>query len=224
MTRAGFFGRNIVASGLASVGAALLLVATDAPSAVANAQYGRSDIISGTVMTDKGPVDGTLLSSGASFVFKGIPYAAPPTGDLRWRPPEPRNPWTAWTEVSIPADGVAGKYTICPQAAPNPAFNFAVSEDCLRLNVWAPVYSDHPLPVIFWLHGGGHTAGSGIRARGFFSDGQYFAERVDEPVIVVTVEFRLGALGFLAHPSLDAENGGTSGNYGLLDQVAALHW
>lgn len=164
------------------------------------------------IAIDSGKVEGRQI--GATRVFKGIPYAAPPVGPLRWRPPQPAVSWRGVRKAAShsPACPQPGKY---PPDAPQEA----TSEDCLTLNIWAPVKSAGKLPVMVWIHGGGlmngsgslpHYAGDQLAARG---------------VIVVTLNYRLGVLGFLAHPELNKESPqGVSGNYGLLDQIAALKW
>jgi para-nitrobenzyl esterase len=161
------------------------------------------------VKTDAGSVSG--VSQDGLRVFTGIPFAAPPTGDLRWRPPAPVQPW----------DGVkeAKKYSAtCPQPSPSAPLN--MSEDCLYLNVWTPAQSpDEKLPVMIFFYGGGFASvASGMP----LYNGTTLAKK---GVIVVTPNYRLGALGFLAHPQLDNESPhNASGNYGILDQQAALSW
>jgi para-nitrobenzyl esterase len=149
--------------------------------------------------------------------YRGIPYAAPPLGPLRWRPPQPVAAWTGarptdafgrnalqgvvWDDIDLRAAGV--------------------SEDCLYLNVWTPAAPGERarLPAMVWIHGGGFVAGSGAEPR---YDGARLAAR---GVVVVTLNHRLNALGFLAHPELGAESDHrASGNYGMLDLVAALRW
>ena len=147
-------------------------------------------------------------------VYLGIPYAAPPVGDRRWRPPEPVQPWSGIRPCT--AFGPS-----CPQPpsilrpVPGP-----YDEDCLYLNVWTPAdQSTDRLPVMVWIHGGGFTIGSANQ------DLYHGAALAAEGVVVVTINYRLGPFGFLAHPRLSAESPeGISGNYGLLDQVAALQW
>ncbi len=164
-----------------------------------------------TVATRSGPVTGR--SDGQVIHYLGIPYARPPVGDGRWRPPQPPTPWR--TPYAATHYG-----PICPQNLriinpPRPE----VSEDCLTLNVWTPRgRGSKPYPVIVWLHGGGYFLGS---ASQWPTDGGYLAGL---GAVVVSVNFRLGALGFLAHPELSKEDHGHSGNYGILDQILALHW
>ena len=152
------------------------------------------------------------------LVFRGVPYAAPPVGDARWRPPAPV---AAWDGVR-PATAFG---PVCWQRERDMSslyarVGFNANEDCLYVNVWAPAGdAAAPRPVMVWFHGGGHNAGAGS-ARMF--DGRALARK---GVVLVTVNYRLGPFGFLAHPALTAESAhGSSGNYGLQDQVAALAW
>ncbi|WGM40665.1 carboxylesterase family protein [Caulobacter sp. NIBR1757] len=144
-------------------------------------------------------------------VFRGIPYAAAPVGPLRWRPPMAAKPWTGVREAT--RFGAA-----CMQPA-SPFYNHpAVSEDCLFLNVWAPARAKKA-PVLVWIHGGSLVSGSGSEV---LYDGKAFAGR---GVVLVSINYRLGAFGWLAHPGLNAESPDRiSGNYGLQDQVEALRW
>ena len=161
---------------------------------------------------------GLVLGGAADDVvaFKGIPYAAPPVGDLRWRAPRPAPAWSG----TLTAD----KYgAICMQkydAKDNGVGAPPMSEDCLTLNVWRPfARSARPLPVMVWVHGGGFVNGSGTAA---LYDGSALARR---GVVVVTLNYRLGRFGFFAHPALTREGRGQPvGNYGLMDQIAALKW
>ena len=158
------------------------------------------------VVTDKGAVRG--VQTATTRVFLGIPYAAPPIGALRWKAPQPAPAWSGIRDGSTFA-------THCPQ--PDTAFGLASnsSEDCLYLNVYRPKGGED-LPVMVWIHGGALWLGE--------SEDYDPTELVRRGVIVVTINYRLGALGELAHPALSAEAGGSSGNYGIMDQQAALRW
>lgn len=165
------------------------------------------------VAIDSGQIEGSQM--GMIWAFKGIPYAAPPVGMLRWRPPQPV---ASWRRVRT----ATSHSPACPQleSYPPDAPREPTSEDCLTLNVWAPATkSAGKLPVMVWIHGGGLMNGSG-------SLPQYAGDQLAaRGVVVVTINYRLGALGFLAHPELNRESRyGGSGNYGLLDQIAALKW
>ncbi len=162
------------------------------------------------VPTSGGTVRGFLDDQVA--VYRGIPYAAPPLGPLRFRPPVTPDPWATVRDAS-------GFGSICPQ--PDGAGRVVGSEDCLVLNVWARATPPSTrAPVVFWIHGGGNVQGAGSLP---VYDGQTFLEK--SGVVVVTINYRLSSLGFLAHPALDAESAhGVSGNDGLLDQIAALQW
>jgi para-nitrobenzyl esterase len=150
---------------------------------------------------------------GDVAVYKGVPYAMPPLGDLRWRDPQPIKAWADVREAKVFAPACMQTGTSMPGEDPPSA-----SEDCLYLNIWAPMRARHA-PVIVWIHGGGFTNGSAAMP---LYRGDQLARR---GAIVVTFGYRLGPLGFLAHPSLTAESPyHTSGNYGLLDQIAALRW
>lgn len=162
-----------------------------------------------TVTTEQGPVRGAVV--GRTVAFKGIPYAAPPTGALRWRPPQPppsRSEVLDATQFGAP----------CAQIGENGGV--LGGEDCLTLNVWAPNDAER-VPVMVFIHGGGNVQGTA-------GDALYDGRKLSEAgrVVVVTLNYRLGPLGFLAHPSLTAEDAvnQSSGNYGLLDQIAALGW
>ncbi len=150
-------------------------------------------------------------------VFRGIPFAQPPVGELRWRPPAPLTSWTGIKSAQTFADA-------CYQEFSEDAFvwsrgEFDRSEDCLYLNVWVPVDQTEPLPVMVWFHGGAHTGGF---AHVPLFDGTELARK---GVLVVTVNYRLGPWGFLAHPALRSESEhDSSGNYGLLDKLASLQW
>jgi len=166
---------------------------------------GSNAIDPNAVQTDKGVVIGHTTATMREFL--GIPYAAPPIGDLRWQPPQPAAAWSSPLTAA----------TFAPHCA-QPASPFGTassSEDCLYLNVYVPYGVAEPLPVMVWLHGGAFVAGE--------SDSYDPAALVGSGVVVVTLNYRLGPLGFLTHSALAATNG-TAGNYGLMDQQAALKW
>lgn len=161
---------------------------------------------------------GVLIGRSADGIdsYKGVPFARPPVGPLRWRPPVAPDPW----EGGRDADRVG---SICIQAPANgdPGVGpGAPSEDCLTLNVWTPSERAGGLPVMVWIHGGGYNNGSGTPP---LYDGARLARR---GVVVVTINYRLGRLGFFDHPALAAERtaGEPAGNYGVMDQIAALQW
>ena len=161
----------------------------------------------GIVVTQDGPVRGTTVGNMRAYL--GIPYAAPPVGPLRWRPPQPHARWSA------PIDAV--KFAShCPQPA-SPFGVASLTEDCLYLNVFAPARTpaNAHLPVMVWIHGGAFTLGE--------SDSYDPDRLVARGVVVVTLNYRLGRLGFFAQPGLDAERHARV-NYGLLDQQHALRW
>ena len=164
----------------------------------------------GAVMTESGAVAG--VTDGASAAWKGIPLAAPPVGALRWRPPAPPAPWTGVRDAS--AFG-----PICPQL--DDAGTVSGAEDCLFLNVFAPAAPPTtPLPVLFFIHGGGNHFGEGSLP---VYDGSVFA--AEGRAVVVTVNYRLSSFGWLSQPFLSAETRrGVSGSYGTFDQLAALRW
>jgi para-nitrobenzyl esterase len=149
--------------------------------------------------------------------FKGIPYAAPPVGDRRWRPPVSPAPWSQPREATD--FGSSCPQPAAPSRVPPGSRSAETSEDCLTLNVWAPVAHPKPLPVMVWIHGGGNVEGSSADT---YYDGGVFAK---DGVVLVSFNYRLGWLGFFEHPALSREAGsGSKGNYGLLDQLAALQW
>lgn len=176
-----------------------------------------SQMATGVVSIESGPIRG-FIQDGVS-TYLGIPYAAPPVGVLRWKPPQDVTPWTSIREST------EFSYA-CPQV--DTGVNYGeTNEDCLYLNVWAlengtsaPLNgTSGSLPVMVWIHGGAFSAGSGSFSQ---YDGKELASL---GVVVVTINYRLGPLGFLAHAALSAEpTNGVSGNYGLLDQIAALQW
>ena len=169
------------------------------------------------VVTESGAISGA--SESGFSVYKGIPFAAPPVGDLRWRPPEHVAPWTGTRKADIFAPACMQVGVSMPGETPP-----AVSEDCLYLNIWTPAKAEAntkttPIPVIVWIYGGGYINGSA-------SMPLYWGDRLAQKgVIVVSIAYRLGPLGFLAHPELTRESPHhSSGNYGLMDQIAALEW
>lgn len=167
------------------------------------------------IETASGAVQGITESDGLR-VFRGIPYAAPPVEDLRWQPPQAPEAW----------EGVRLAHRFSAQCMQRPIYSDMMfrsegtSEDCLYLNVWTPAAeADASLPVLVYFFGGGFIAGDGSERR---YDGASLAR---DGIVVVTVNYRLGVFGFLAHPELSGESPhGASGNYGLLDQTAALRW
>ena len=200
-------------SGLFAAALAALLVAAQPGVAQKAHSY--------VVPTASGRVSGELVPHSTIVVFKGIPYAAPPVGKLRWRAPQPVQPWKGIR----PADHFSDS---CVQQTPNqflpwtPAFmtHRHVSEDCLYLNVWTPhATAAANLPVIVFIHGGAFTSGAGsIR----IYNGTNLAKT---GLVIVTINYRVGIFGFFASPQLSAESPHhTSGNYGLMDQIAALRW
>ncbi|MBT2225268.1 carboxylesterase/lipase family protein [Nonomuraea sp. NEAU-A123] len=167
------------------------------------------------VETESGLVEGIPGRDRSLTVFRGIPYAAPPVGELRWRPPQPPAPWPGVRKTQSFGP-------MCPQA-PNPeiaGLDLPMSEDCLYLNVWTGADSaEERRPVLVWIYGGGFRVGTGASPR---YDGENLARK---GLVVVTFNYRLGAFGFLATPELSEESEHhASGNYGLLDSAAALRW
>ncbi|HZA35327.1 MAG TPA: carboxylesterase family protein, partial [Vicinamibacterales bacterium] len=173
------------------------------------------DVAAAQVKTQSGPVEGTESGDGRIRVFRGIPFAAPPVGELRWQAPRPVAPWQEVRKATAFGNR-------CMQAPifSDMIFRDEVSEDCLYLNVWTPARAaTERLPVMVWIYGGGFQAGSASEPR---QDGEKLA---GTGVVVVSFNYRLGVFGFLAHPELTRESGhNASGNYGLLDQIAALQW
>lgn len=179
------------------------------------------------VKTDAGYVSGTILGEPGKevYIYRGIPYAAPPVGDLRWKPPQPVTPWAGIRECTVfskiaPQSGTTlpGARTSTPSTSPR--FVASQSENCLYLNVLTPAKkSTENLPVMVWMHGGGFVFGSG-------NDLLYNGPRLPQHgVVLVNANMRLGPIGLLAHPLLSRESpDGVSGNYMFLDLVAALKW
>ena len=195
--------------------------------------------ISDPIKIDTGSISGVSGKDPSIRVFKGIPYAAPPVGDLRWRAPQPAAKWDGVRAAdqfgptcSSGAGGFGGgRGKGAPKANPDqaqkqtkqaspPGAGPAPSEDCLHINVWTPAKSANDrLPVIVWSYGGGFTGGSGSEPR---YDGEALAKK---GVVFVTYNYRLGIFGFFAHPDLTAESSHhASGNYGMMDFAAALRW
>lgn len=173
-----------------------------------------------TIQTDSGAVIGATAADGIN-VFKAVPYAQAPVGALRWRPAQPVKAWRGTLDATHFGPACLQKTKLTPEekeaegAAPD-----TVSEDCLTLNIWAPAKADHPLPVMVWLHGGGHVAG--VSSLPYY-DGTSFAR---DGVILVSVNYRLGLLGYFAHPALtrEAASDAPLGDYGTTDQLEALRW
>jgi para-nitrobenzyl esterase len=169
-----------------------------------------------------GLISGKMDSSGQVKIFKGIPFATPPLGELRWKAPQPLQPWEG---IKACTENPASPM----QNPPVPFFAWSaeflipaepISEDCLYLNVWTTAErSDEKRPVMVWIYGGGFGSGGSTVP---LYDGEDLAKK---GIVVVNINYRVGMLGFLAHPELSAENPDqTSGNYGILDQIAALEW
>jgi para-nitrobenzyl esterase len=173
-------------------------------------------LATGDELTIEGGKVSGVLQDGVR-VYKGIPYAAPPVGELRWKPPQPVVRWEGVRSGSEYGPD-------CPQAPyPRGSIFYSAprqqSEDCLCLNVWTAARAGEKRPVMVWIHGGALTRGSGAAAT---YDGRVLAQK---GVVVVTINYRLGVLGYFAHPELTAESPRrSSGNYGVLDQLAALNW
>jgi para-nitrobenzyl esterase len=194
---------------MAGVRIVLALAAALVAAAPALAQSGP------VVHAPAGAVQGEAV--GELNVFKGLPYAAPPTGWRRWRPPAEAPAWKGVRDATR-----FGPACVQPKSQPGSSIyageSLPMSEDCLSLNVWTPAKAQKA-PVLVWIHGGALVSGSSSEA---VYDG---AKLAGQGVVVVSINYRLGVLGYLAHPELSAESReGVSGNYGLLDQIAALRW
>jgi para-nitrobenzyl esterase len=181
-------------------------------------QRGHPGMNGETVRIESGLLSGETSRDGIVRAFKGVPYAKPPVGELRWRPPQPPTPWSGVRPAKH-----FGPRCLQPSRLPTSIQYFgpeAEGEDCLYLNVWTAARStDERRPVMVWIHGGAFYLGSAGQP---IFDGERLARK---GVVVVTVNYRLGRLGFLAHPDLSAESDRrVSGNYGWLDLIAALHW
>ena len=201
--------RRAVLFAVSAVGVAATFVGASAHGAAASpASSGASPI----VRSDGGLVRGADAARVRSFL--GLPYAAPPTGNLRWRPPQPAAAWSGVRDATKFGPSCPQSTVGNPFLPPGP-----ISEDCLYLNVYTPEShnsSGGGRPVLVWIHGGGLVQDG---ARNY--DGTKLAA---DGTVVVTINYRLGALGFLAHPALASRPGGAAGNYGLMDQQAALRW
>jgi para-nitrobenzyl esterase len=168
------------------------------------------------VKTQQGKVEGKTINDSKVRAFLGLPYAAPPVGDLRWRAPEPPAKWKGTRDAT--------KYGAhCAQVHVFEDMVFqdsGPSEDCLFLNVYTPANADKnsKLPVMFWIHGGGYAGGASSEPR---HNGDFLPLK---GVVLITINYRLGVFGFLATDELAKEGNGAAGNYGLLDMVSALHW
>ena len=226
---------------LVALGGAMLAITVSLPAAVPD-----------PVRLDSGSISGTTGTSGEVRIFRGVPYAAPPVGELRWKAPQPVSKWEGVRRAdeygarcfqgggggggaaagaraggagAVPGDQPAAARPrgrrrrrwrqAPPAAAPQPT-----SEDCLFLNVWTPAKSaSDRLPVMVWIHGAGLTGGSGSEPR---YDGEELSKK---GAVVITINYRLGPFGWLAHPDLSKESGyNGSGNYGMMDSIAALQW
>jgi para-nitrobenzyl esterase len=203
----GVLAAGTTAASASTAGAAVARAAAGADATAASA--GHQGASTGPVVgTAGGAVRG--LTTPAAEEFLGIPYAAPPVGRLRWRPPRPAAHWAGVRDATQFAPH-------CAQSA-SPFGQASTSENCLYLNVFTPpaAHASHRLPVMVWIHGGALVTGE--------SNDYDPTKLVSNGTIVVTINYRLGALGFLAHPALARRPGGPSGNYGLMDQQAALRW
>lgn len=169
-----------------------------------------------TVKIAQGKLHGKAINDGKVHAYLGLPYAAPPVGQLRWRPPQPATHWRGTRDATrYGARCMQGRLfsdMIFQDSEP--------SEDCLYLNIFTPADANakSKLPVMLWIHGGGFQGGSASEPR---HDGDFLPTK---GVVLVTINYRLGVFGFLVTPALAAEQGGSAGNYGLMDMVAALQW
>src|SRR6186997_206208 len=198
----------------------ILLVASMAVCAFASNQ--KTESAFDKIKVDGGYISGTTRSTGDIHIFKGIPFAAPPVGELRWKEPQPVQPWRG---VKI-----CDKFGPSPmQAKPAPFSMWSeeflipkepISEDCLYLNVWTGARSTKERrPVLVWIYGGGFLSGGSAVP---IYDGEAMAKK---GIVFVSINYRVGIFGFFAHPELTKESPHhSSGNYGLLDQIAALKW
>lgn len=184
---------------------------TNAQSAISNPP---------TLRLKEGLVSGTTSKDGIVNIFKCIPYAAPPTGPQRWKAPQPVRPWKGTRDcTAFPASAIQNKpapFLMWSEEFISPPA--PLSEDCLYLNVWTSAKAGKKMPVFVWIHGGGFVSGSGACA---VYDGESMAR---DGIVFITINYRLGVFGFLSLPGQEAEKGNESGNFALLDQIAALKW
>ncbi|MBO5254112.1 MAG: carboxylesterase family protein [Clostridia bacterium] len=171
----------------------------------------------------EGQLEGCLSADQKTLIFKGVPYAEPPVGELRWKRPQPKTPWDGVRsakafsakapQADLTREGFYAKEFYTEETIER-------NEDCLYLNIWTPAEkTEEKLPVFFWIHGGAFLHGCGAEKE---FDGEQFSKN---GVIMVSINYRVGALGFMVHPALAAENPeGLTGNYGIFDQIAALNW
>lgn len=195
---------NLVRFGLAALAAAV--VSASGPAGLAAPPQAH---------TQSGEVRGAIEDGVEAF--RGVPFAAPPVGPLRWRPPQPPRPWTGVRDASAYGPDCI---QMPMSSVPGPGFTNPQSEDCLYLNVWTPATRPaRPMPVMVWIYGGAYIMGSGSYPD---YDGAHFAQ---QGVVLVTFNYRVGLFGFFAHPALTREAaGGPVADYGFMDQIAALKW
>ena len=202
----------------ASIRSLVILLLAIAP-AVAGTPAGR--VMTSELRIDSGAIRGLVVGDKQDIqVFKGIPYAAPPTGERRWKPPQPPSPWPGVRDCFEFGAACPQTMPVLLSHIPEAVINAPLSEDCLFLNVWTPVHrGSEKLPVLYWIHGGGFVMGAA-------SQPMYDCEGLARlGCVVVSINYRLGLLGFLAHPALSRESPqNVSGNYGLLDQIEGLRW
>jgi para-nitrobenzyl esterase len=217
-------------AGRAGAGASLLVTLLLTPSVGLPAEVGSSakhakggpkQASTQPVRIDTGDVRGVIVGEAADVhLFRGIPYAAPPVGELRWKPPQPAAAWKGVRDCSKFGDAAPQVLSPLLSRFPGMTLDAPTNEDCLYLNIWTPAHRDgKQLPVMVWIHGGGYTMGAASQP---LYDGTELARK---GVVFVGINYRLGILGFLAHPELTAESEHhASGNYGILDQIEALRW
>lgn len=220
MTARGWRSALIAAPFALALAACTTAQVNEAGAAVAAAPAGSAMLT--PVRTQQGLVQGAPGKLAGVTAFKGIPFAAAPVGDLRWKPPQAAAAWSGVRDATQYGD-VCVQNPAPDRFPPNAATdtpNFTgMSEDCLNLNIWTPARAaGENLPVMVWLYGGAYNEGGGNAP---FSEGDNLAAK---GVVMVTLNYRVGALGFMSHPELTAENGGASGNQALADAIAAFRW